>query len=137
MIIHTFAPSPTSLRVGRVDDVMPDYFPKLQVEERVRFAGLWEDHGFVFASLTGSLTNPSNLRQRSFRPLLQRAGLPRIRFHDLRHTAATLLLKEGVHPKYVQDLLGHANISQTMDTYSHVLPGMGSQTAEAMEKALS
>ena len=74
---------------------------------------------------------------RSFKPLLKRAGLPPIRFHDLRHTAATLFLSKGVHPKFVQELLGHATISQTMDTYSHVLPGMGDQTAAAMESALS
>ena len=74
---------------------------------------------------------------RSFKPLLKRAGLPPIRFHDFRHTAATLLLSKGVHPKFVQELLGHATISQTMDTYSHVLPGMGDQTAAAMESALS
>lgn len=64
-------------------------------------------------------------------------GLPEIRFHDLRHTATTLLLSRGVHPKLVQELLGHAAITQTMDTYSRVLPGMGDQTANAMESALS
>jgi integrase len=74
---------------------------------------------------------------RSFKPLLKRADLPKIRFHDLRHTAATLLLSRGVHPKLVQELLGHATITQTLDTYSHVLPGMGDQTANAMESALS
>jgi len=74
---------------------------------------------------------------RSFKPLLKRAGLPEIRFHDLRHTAATLLLSRGVHPKLVQELLGHATMTQTMDTYSHVLPGMGDQTANAMESALA
>ena len=79
----------------------------------------------------------SNVINRSFKPLLKHAGLPEIRFHDLRHTAATLLLSRGVHPKLVQPLLGHATITQTMDTYSHVLPGMGDQTANAMESALS
>ena len=59
-----------------------------------------------------------------------------IRFHDLRHTAATLLLREGVFPKYVQELFGHANIAITLDTYSHVLPGMGDQAARALENAL-
>jgi integrase len=68
---------------------------------------------------------------------LERAGLPAIRFHDLRHTCATLLLLRNVHPKYVQELLGHATITITLDTYSHVLPGMGDQTAAAMESALS
>ncbi len=81
--------------------------------------------------------NPSNLRKRSFAPLLKKAKLPHIRFHDLRHTCATLLLAQGTHPKYVQELLGHATIAITLDTYSHVLPGMGDQTARAMQDALS
>ena len=56
--------------------------------------------------------------------LIRRAGLPDTRFHDLRHTCATLLLTKGVHPKVVSELLGHANISITLDTYSHVIPGI-------------
>lgn len=73
-----------------------------------------------------------------FKRLLKRAGLPEeTRFHDLRHTCATLLLLEGVHPKFVQELLGHTTISITLDTYSHVLPSMGDQTTVAMEKVLS
>jgi len=59
-----------------------------------------------------------------FKPLLKRAGLPDIRFHDLRHTSATLLLSAGIHPKIVQERLGHAQISVTMDTYSHVLASL-------------
>jgi integrase len=81
--------------------------------------------------------NVKNLTARSFKPILTRAGLPDIRLHDLRHTCATLLLSRGVHPKFVQELLGHATISITLDTYSHVLPSMGDQTATAMESALS
>jgi integrase len=78
-----------------------------------------------------------NLTARSFKPLLDRAGLPRsVRLHDLRHTCATILLKAGQHPKFVQELLGHANISITLDTYSHVLPGMGDGLADAMDDAL-
>ncbi|MBA3490530.1 MAG: tyrosine-type recombinase/integrase [Rubrobacteraceae bacterium] len=73
-----------------------------------------------------------------FKPLLSKVGLPHsVRLHDLRHTCATLLLSRGVHPKFVQELLGHATISITLDTYSHVLPSMGGQTAAAMEAALS
>jgi len=68
---------------------------------------------------------------------LGRADLPHLRFHDLRHTCATLLLGRGVHPKFVQELLGHATIAITLDTYSHAEPGMGDQTAAAMEDALS
>ena len=71
------------------------------------------------------------------KPLLQEAGLPRsVRFHDLRHTCATLLLSKNVNPKIVQELLGHANISQTMDTYSHMLPDMQERAASAMDDIL-
>ena len=69
-------------------------------------------------------------------PGVTRAGLPEIRFHDLRHTCATLLLGRGVHPKLVQELLGHATISMTLDIYSHYLPSMGDAAAGAMGDAL-
>jgi integrase len=66
--------------------------------------------------------------------MLEKAGLPHtVRFHDLRHTCATILLSKNVNPKIVQELLGHANISQTMDTYSHVLPAMQERAASAMD----
>jgi integrase len=64
------------------------------------------------------------------------AGLPPIRFHDLRHTCATILLSRGVHAKLVQELLGYATISITLDTYSHVLSGMDDGLADAMGDAL-
>jgi integrase len=70
------------------------------------------------------------------RRLLLKAELPEIRFHDLRHTCATLLLSKNVHPKIVQEMLGHANVAITLDTYSHVLLGIGDQAALAMENAL-
>jgi len=74
------------------------------------------------------------------RPPLQavaQAGLPEIRFHDLRHTCATLLLSKNVNPKVVSEMLGHASIAITLDTYSHVLPTMQESAAKAMEDALS
>jgi integrase len=80
--------------------------------------------------------NPSNLRQRSFSPLLDRADPPQINFHDLRHTCASLPLQKNVHPKFVQVLLGHASVAITLDTYSHMLPGMGGEAADAMTSAL-
>jgi integrase len=74
---------------------------------------------------------------RSFKALLQRAGLPEtVWIYDLRHTCATLLLSRKVYPKYVQELLGHASIAVTLDTYSHVLPALDGGTASAMEDAL-
>jgi len=88
-------------------------------------------------SSTSPTTVKRAVRQRSFAPLLKRAGLPHMRFHDLRHTCATLLLSRGVHPKFVQELLGHATIAITLDTYSHVMPSMGDATARAMEDALA
>ena len=69
--------------------------------------------------------------------MLKRARLPEIRFHDLRHTCATLLLSKNVNPKVVSEMLGHASIAITLDTYSHVLPNMQDSAAEAIEEALS
>lgn len=109
---------------------------KRQLEERMRIAGLWQDHGLVFTTETGTPLDRHNIIQRSFRPLLEKANLPAIRFHDLRHTCATLLLTRGVHPKIVQELLDHSTIAITLDTYSHVLPGMGDAAAGAMDEAL-
>jgi integrase len=109
---------------------------KHQLEERMKLAGLHEDYGLVFSTRVGTPMNPENLVQRSFKPLLKKAGLPEIRFHDLRHTCATLLLGRGVHPKLVQELLGHATIAMTLDYYSHYLPSMGDQASGAMGDAL-
>ena len=109
---------------------------KRQLEQRVKLASLYEDHGLIFSSEHGTPLNPENLVKRSFKPLLNKAGLPEIRFHDLRHTCATLLLGRGVHPKIVQELLGHATIAMTLDTYSHYLPSMGDQASGAMGDAL-
>ena len=109
---------------------------KLQIEERLRAAGAMEDHGLIFCNELGRPKNASALISRGFLPLLWRAGLPRIRFHDLRHTCATLLLMRGVHPKIVQELLGHSSISITLDTYSHVLEGMGEVAPQAMDDEL-
>ena len=107
-----------------------------QLEDLERLGDLYRDHGLVFTSGVSTLINPTNLRRRSFAPLLQRAGLLQIRFHDLRHTCTTLLAR-NVHPKYVQELLGHATVAITLHTYSHVIPGMGSHTARAMEEVFS
>jgi integrase len=108
-----------------------------QLEEMEQMGSLYQPGGLVFATKSGTLINPSNLRNRSFKPLLKRAGIQDICFHDLRHTCATLLLSQGTHPKLVQELLGHATIAITLDTYSHFLPSMGDQTVRAMEAALS
>jgi len=110
---------------------------KRQLEERLRLAGLWQDQGLVFPNETGSLFNPSNLRNRSFKRIKARSGVREdLRVHDLRHTCATLLLGEGVNVKVVSELLGHASITITLNIYSHVLPDMQDSAADAMEAAL-
>ena len=97
---------------------------------------LWQDQNLVFPSGIGTPLGARNL-QRHFKAVLERAGLPKsTRFHDLRHTCATLLLRQGVHVKYVQELLGHADISLTLNVYSHVLPDMGDAAAGAMDAAI-
>jgi integrase len=88
---------------------------------------------WVFCTGVGTTISVHNFHNRSWRPLLRKAGLPQIRFHDLRHTCATLLLTKGVHPKVVQELLGHSSIAITLDTYSHVLPNMQGEAVRAME----
>ena len=109
---------------------------KRQLEERMQGAAFWQDRGLVFPSTVGTPLSGGNLT-RAFKATLKRAGLPEgTRFHDLRHTCATLLLRQGVNPKYVQELLGHADISLTLNVYSHVLPDMGGAAADAMDSAL-
>jgi integrase len=105
--------------------------------EQIEYLGdLYKDQGLVFATERGTLVNPSNLRKRSFTPLLEKAGLPNIRFHDLRHTCATLLLSQNVNPKIVSEMLGHSSIAITLDTYSHVLPSMQDGAARALQDVL-
>jgi integrase len=111
---------------------------KRQLEERVRLAGLWQDKSLVFPNQTGSLFNPSNLRNRSFKRIKARAGVRQdLRFHDLPHTCATLLLGEGINAKVVSEMLGHASVTITLNTYAHVLPGMQDSAIDAMEAVLS
>jgi integrase len=107
-----------------------------QAFERKTAGEEWQDQGLVFCNARGGLLDPSWQRQ-IFYGELKRAGLPFIRFHDLRHTAATLLLGKGVHPKIVSEMLGHATITLTLDTYSHLLPVMHAQAAAVMDDLLS
>jgi integrase len=107
-----------------------------QLEERLQAGGLWQDGDLVFADRYGQPIYATDLSRCAFYPLLERAGLPKVRFHDLRHTAATLLLAEGIHPKVVADMLGHATTAITLDLYSHTTPTMHRQAALALETVL-
>lgn len=101
-----------------------------------QMGSLYRPGGLVFANESGGIINPSNLRNRSFKKLLKRAELPEIRFHDLRHTCATLLLSRNVNPKVVPEMLGHSSIAITLDTYSHELPIMQESAVRALEDVL-
>jgi integrase len=110
---------------------------KAQLAERLALGPEWTDLSLVFPNELGKPLERGNLVRRSFLPLLKRAELPRIRFHDLRHTAATLLLSQGTHPKVVQERLGHSTIAVTLDVYSHVLPNLQADAAAKLDSLLS
>jgi integrase len=136
---------------------LPAFAVEALREHRARM--LTEGHAphkeaLVFCDTAGGPIRKSNLTRRSFHPLLRRAGLvrvverahhggqvtrverPLVRFHDLRHTHATLLLARGVHPRVVQERLGHANIAITLGVYSHVLPTMQRAAATELDAML-
>ena len=87
----------------------------------------------MFRTQTGGLLEHSTVLHALHRAL-DACGLPRIRVHDLRHTAATYLLSIGIHPRVVQDLLGHSGYTLTMNTYSHVVPGLHKEAANQMDR---
>jgi integrase len=95
---------------------------KQQAQQRAGNEG-WIEQGLVFTNALGGHMARTTIRE-TFNRILKKAGLPHVRFHDLRHSAATILLSWGVHPKVVQEILDHSQISMTLDTYSHVLPSM-------------
>jgi integrase len=107
-----------------------------QATERMRRGSLWQDHDLVFPSAVGTPLDGGNLLQNTHYPLPMRAGLPRLRFHDMRHTAATLMLEQGVHPKVVAERLGHATVNVTLNVYSHVTPTMQRDAATTLDRLL-
>ncbi|WP_374701184.1 tyrosine-type recombinase/integrase [Thalassobacillus sp. C254] len=107
----------------------------LQKQAKLKFGSAYQDHGLVISTADGKPIRPDNLR-RHFLRLIELADVPRIRFHDLRHTHATLLLQMGEHPKIVSERLGHSKVSVTLDVYSHVIPDMQKRTADAFEKSM-
>lgn len=107
-----------------------------QAAERLKMGEAWHDHDLVFPNSVGNPMDAPPFLERGYARVIQQAGLPYIRFHDLRHTAATLLLLKGVHPKKVSEMLGHASVAITLTIYSHVLPSLGRDTASAMDDLL-
>ncbi|TDF96596.1 tyrosine-type recombinase/integrase [Paenibacillus piri] len=105
------------------------HFEKCELEDG------YQDHDLVVCTQLGTPVIPRNL-MRSFYRITRNAGVPKIRFHDLRHTHASMLLKQGVNPKIVAERLGHANIRITLETYSHLMPSMQKETAQNFGKLL-
>lgn len=116
-------------------DKLRDHY-HAQLEMRIQAGEMWKDLDLVFCTPVGTPLEPSNVLK-VLKSCLREAGLPQIRFHDLRHTAATLMLLEGINPKIVQERLGHSDISLTLNTYSHVLPSMQEEAAEKMDELLT
>jgi integrase len=102
-----------------------------QLEYRLTIGPAWRQNDMIFASHLGTPLDPSMVSHR-FPKVLDSLNLPRIRVHDLRHTTASLMLREGVHPRVVQEMLGHSTISITLGTYSHVLPTMHREAADKL-----
>ena len=108
-----------------------------QAEERFAVGDDYAAHDLVFAMPNGEPVELRNLVRRHFKAIIKKAGLPTsLRLYDLRHSCATLLLAQGEHPKVVSERLGHASITLTLDTYSHVLPTMQQQAAKRLETVL-
>ncbi len=108
---------------------------KAQLQERLIAGKDWKESGLVFTTTIGTPLHARNV-SREFKAMLKSADLPAIRFHDLRHTAATLLLAQGVDPRTIMETLGHSQISLTLNTYSHVLPKLQAAAAAKMDAAL-
>ncbi|MEN3332070.1 MAG: integrase [Blastocatellia bacterium] len=108
-----------------------------QAEEKLKAGPEYQKLDLVFATKKGGPLMHRNLLRNHFSPIVKRAGLPdSIRLYDLRHSCATLLLAAGEHPKVVSERLGHASITLTLDTYSHVLPSMQKAASEKLESLL-
>ena len=107
-----------------------------QLEQRLQASSAWQETDLVFERGDGRVLHPNTLSG-TFMRLTKQAGLPRIRFHDLRHSAATLMLSNGVHPKIVQERLGHSDISMTLNRYSHVSMDMQREASDQLAELLA
>ncbi len=107
-----------------------------QAEERLAMGPLWEDHNLVFCRENGRPIDGTGMLRGGFYPLLARAGLPKVRFHDLRHSTATLLMSLGIDLKIISEILGHSSVRITGDVYTHVSLEMQRPAAQAMDTLL-
>lgn len=107
-----------------------------QLVMKLQLGEAWQETGFVFTRLDGRPLDPAKVTN-AFARAIKAAGFPGVRLHDMRHTHASLMLQAGVHPKIVSERLGHASVSITMDTYSHVLPGLQEDAAHRFSRLLA
>src|SRR5262249_15422966 len=117
--------SKSSRRVIHLPDFVVEILREHKEQQQQRRSSVvkWEEHDLVVCTKRGTYIDPNVLNVR-FHQLIQKAGLPDMKFHGLRHSAATILLSLGVNPKVVQELLGHSSINITLGIYGHVIPGM-------------
>ncbi len=108
---------------------------KRQAAERIWAGSMWRETGLVFANRSGGPIQAKRVIEQ-FHEALQSAGMRRIRFHDLRHSCATLLLVQGVSPRAAMEVLGHSEIALTMNAYSHVVPELQRDAAQRMQAIL-
>ena len=118
-------------------DALAEHWQKQQ-QVKMEMGSMWTDNDLVYPNGYGGIMIPHNITKRSFKRYLVKAGLSRdVRFHDLRHTAATLVLASGVNFKVVSEMLGHSNVSITLRIYAHVLPHMQQSAVAAMDNLLA
>ncbi len=131
--------TPRSRRTVALPEALIDALRDLQEQQKRHreFHGRdYADHELIFCQSNGRPLRANNIVRRDFREVVNRAGLPRIRFHDLRHSHATHLLRQGENPKVVQERLGHSSPAFTLHIYSHVLPGMQDQAARRLAERI-
>jgi len=130
--------TPKTNRSNRLIPIGPETVKRLKQQrqkvtmQKMINADKWQEHDLVFPNLVGNPIDPNNMIK-DFRKLTEKAGLTKIRFHDIRHTCATLLLLANVHPKIVSERLGHKDIRITLETYSHVIPSMQGEATQIIE----
>jgi integrase len=107
-----------------------------QAEARFLAGSAYGDLDLVFATGIGTPLEPGNVR-RTWLRVTPAAGMPGVRVHDMRHAMATIMLSQGIHPKIVSERLGHASVNITLDTYSHVLPGLQEAAAAQLDRAFA
>ena len=115
---------------------LPDTLLPMLKDHLARQQAKFPENTYVFASVAGTPISPRNLL-RQFKALLEKAELREIRFHDLRHSCATFLVAGGVHPRTVMEILGHAQISTTMNIYGHVMHETKVSAVSGIDKLLS